>query len=92
MKIYKITYSKLFKKQFKKLQSVEQEHTLKILERLANDEILEPKYQDHALKGKFSKYRDCRIKPDLVLVYEKMEDTLILKAIQIANHNNLFKK
>lgn len=90
--MYKLHLTKRFIKDAKKLNKQDKEHTMEVLQKLCNNQTLERKYQDHALKGKFSKYRDCHIKPDLVLVYEKMEDILILKAIQIANHNNLFKK
>ena len=65
---YTITYTKAFKKDFKKLSPKDQEHTLEILTRLANGESLEPKYKDHALKGEYANCRDCHIRPDLVLL------------------------
>lgn len=41
----------------------------RIIERLSNDETLEAKYKDHALKGNLKTFRECHIKPDLLLIY-----------------------
>lgn len=43
-----------------------------IITALANDEPLEPKHRDHALTGNWKDYRDCHVKPDLVLIYRLM--------------------
>ncbi|MPB53500.1 hypothetical protein YO62_002120, partial [Campylobacter jejuni] len=48
---YKITLSKKYKQNYKKANSKDRILIDKIVEKLANDEILEPKYKDHALKG-----------------------------------------
>ena len=88
--MYEINYSKSFKKDFKKLSEVDRELTLEVLYKLSENENLDPKYKDHALKGKYSKYRDCHVKPDLVLIYEKREDLLILKALRVGKHSEVF--
>ena len=36
--------------------------------------VLDKKYHDHQLTGNLRKYRDCHIKPDLVLLYSILED------------------
>ena len=41
------------------------------MDALANDQPLEPRYRDHALTGEWKDHRDCHIKPDLVLIYQK---------------------
>ncbi|PAF43617.1 type II toxin-antitoxin system YafQ family toxin [Helicobacter sp. 11S02596-1] len=87
---YEIFRSKDFKKSFKKLSETHKSQVLSILERLANDEILEPKYKDHKLKGEYEGFRECHIKPDLLLIYEKCEDILILTAINVGSHSELF--
>lgn len=61
-----------------------------LLNRLANDETLEPKYKDHKLKGSLKGLRECHIKPNLVLIYDKIEDLLILKAINVGSHSEVF--
>lgn len=87
---YSITFTKPFKKAFKKLDLSDKEQILKILDRLANQEILEDKYHDHALKGEFKGCRDCHIKPDLVLVYKINDEILELLAMRIGSHSELF--
>ena len=89
--MYEINYSKSFKKDFKKLSEVDRELTLEVLYKLSENEKLDPEYRDHALKGKYSKYRDCHVRPDLVLIYEKREDLLVLKALRVGKHSEVFK-
>lgn len=64
---------------------------LEVLSCLANGEVLPEKYLDHQLKGKLSKYRECHIKPDLLLVYETSDDDCSVKLIALDSHSNLFK-
>ncbi|ULO02425.1 toxin-antitoxin system, toxin component, YafQ family [Campylobacter sp. RM5004] len=92
MSKYQILKSKGFKTDFKKLSKEDKKLTLDIIKRLANDEVLEPIYKDHALQGRFKGYRDCHVKNDLVLIYEKDKNILTLTCINIANHSNSFKK
>ena len=55
---------------------------------LANDEILEPHHRDHALSGDWKDYRDCHIKPDLVLIYRK-PDSDTLQLLHVGSHSVL---
>ena len=87
---YEVQYSKKFKKGYKKLSVKEQKIAGEIIDRLANDENLEPKYRDHALKGKYIGFRECHIDPDLLLVYQKQDDVLILYLLRIGSHSELF--
>ncbi|EKH9391087.1 type II toxin-antitoxin system YafQ family toxin [Campylobacter jejuni] len=87
---YNIKYSSKFKKHYKKLNTKEQQEAREIIERLANDEPLEPKYKDHALKGDFVGFRECHIKPDLLLIYQKQDDKIILYCFDIGSHSELF--
>jgi len=51
---------------------------------------LEPQYRDHDLSGNWAGYRDCHIKPDLLLIYRKPDpDTLQLA--RLGSHSELFK-
>ena len=38
---------------------------------LLTDQVLPPPLRDHALTGDWVGYRDCHIKPDLVMIYAK---------------------
>ena len=86
----RIDFSNVFKKSYKKLNKKDKELFAAISLKLANNEILEPKYKDHALKGKFIGFRECHLKPDLLLIYQKQEDKLVLYCLNIGSHSELF--
>lgn len=75
---YSITFSKQFKKDFKKINKDDKIILKNIVDKLANDETLEAKYKDHTLKGNYIGFRECHIKPDLLLIYRKRDDILEL--------------
>ncbi|WP_034595209.1 type II toxin-antitoxin system mRNA interferase toxin, RelE/StbE family, partial [Helicobacter bilis] len=37
-------------------------------------------------------FRECHIKPDLLLIYELCDDILQLNALRVGSHSKLFKK
>ena len=56
---------------------------------LLKDEPLDASYHDHALSGDMKGYRECHIRPDLLLVYRYVgEDWLILE--RLGSHAELF--
>lgn len=64
------------------------ESLVAVLRSLAADTPLAARYRDHALSGNWSGFRDCHIRPDLVLIYEKPgADTLRL--IRLGSHSEL---
>jgi mRNA interferase YafQ len=71
--VYKIVTTKRFDKDYAKLSPSDRNLAKQIINRLANDEVLEQKYKDHPLKGELKGFRDCHIKPDLVLIYSKIK-------------------
>ena len=102
--MYRFKPSSKFRKQYKRLNQKDKEITKKIINRLLNDEILEAKYKDHKLVGEYAGFRECHIKPDLLLIYKKENNasqrdaigdsgqlpTLILVCIAIGSHSDLF--
>ncbi len=58
--------------------------------KLLNGIELDYKYKDHQLKGALKDYRECHIKPDLLLMYAIVDD--ILELVNIGSHSELFKK
>ena len=88
--MYRFKPSSKFRKQYKKLNQKDKEITKKIINKLLNNEILESKYKDHKLIGKYAGFRECHIKPDLLLIYKKENKTLILVCIAIGSHSDLF--
>ena len=61
-----------------------------VIEKLLTGKPLEKKYRDHALVGNYKGCRDCHIRPDLVLIYKKDNDILVLTALRIGTHSELF--
>ncbi len=62
-----------------------------IVQALATDQPLEPRHYDHALTGDWKDHRDCHIKPDLLLIYSKPNNS-ILQLVRLGSHSELFKK
>ncbi|QTQ11013.1 type II toxin-antitoxin system YafQ family toxin [Treponema parvum] len=88
---YKFDYTNQFKKDYRKLtnQSIIDEVD-SVIDKLLNNKPLEKKYRDHALVGNYKGYRDCHIRPDLVLIYKKDNDILVLTALRVGTHSELF--
>jgi mRNA interferase YafQ len=60
-----------------------------VLTALANDEQLEPRHRDHDLTGNWSGFRECHIKPDLLLIYS-LPDSDTLQLARLGSHSHLF--
>ena len=59
-----------------------------LLRALASDSPLAERYRDHALSGDWSGFRDCHVKPDRVLIYEK-PDADTLRLVRLGSHSEL---
>lgn len=59
-----------------------------IVRALASDELLAEKYRDHALTGDWKDHRDCHIKPDLVLIYQKPDEGT-MRLVRLGSHSEL---
>ncbi|MEO5342818.1 MAG: type II toxin-antitoxin system YafQ family toxin [Gammaproteobacteria bacterium SHHR-1] len=60
-----------------------------VLERLVQDLHLEDSLRDHGLVGNWNGYRECHIKPDLLLIYSVQIDG-VLRLARIGSHSELF--
>jgi len=89
--MYSIFRTTSFKKQYKKLSPHDKELLKQVIILLTKNEELEEKYKDHKLTGNFKDFRECHIKPDLLLIYKKDDEILELALVQVGNHNSLFK-
>jgi len=58
------------------------------VEYLLADKPLPARYVDHALVGEWKDHRDCHIRPDLVLIYRKLESD-ILELARLGSHSEL---
>lgn len=60
-----------------------------VLTALAFDRPLAPQYHDHELIGDWKGYRECHVKPDLLLIYRKPAAD-ILRLARLGSHSELF--
>ncbi len=60
-----------------------------VLLALATDQSLDVKYRDHDPSGNWAGYRECHVKPDLLLIYRK-SDSDILGLARLGSHSELF--
>ena len=89
---YIVDFTTQFKKDIKlaKKQGKDTDKIFEVVEKLANDEVLEAKYKDHCLTGDYKDCRECHIEPDWLLIYKKYESELILMLVRTGSHSNLF--
>ena len=88
-----IRYTGRFKRDYKRERSGQHGKTLDrdlaaTVELVANDKPLPRRYFDHALSGEWQDCRDCHIKPDLILIYRKPDETS-LELVRLGSHNEL---
>ena len=90
---YKIKFTKRFKKDLKlaKKQGKDINKLFEIIEKIAEGEVLDPRYKDHSLNGNYKGIRECHIEPDFLLIYEKFEDILVLSLVRTGPHSILFE-
>jgi len=61
---------------------------IEIVNALANDRPLAERHRDHPLGGDWKDYRDCHLRPDLVLIYRK-PDVQRLQLVRLGSHSEL---
>ena len=91
----KIIQTKKFKKDYKKIASSGRyslDDFLSVVKLLTQDKILPTNLCDHELKGEWSGYRECHIKPDWLLIYIKLttNNGKELLLIRTGSHSELF--
>ena len=91
---YTVKYTSQFKKDIKRAQKSNRDIELlkSIVKKLANGEELDPKYNDHPLKGTWVTHRECHVQPDWLLIYKLEADVLVLTLSRTGTHSELFKK
>ncbi len=60
-----------------------------VLVELATEQPLDDRHRDHDLSGNWVGYRECHLRPDLLLIYRKVGAT-ILRLARLGSHNQLF--
>lgn len=87
-----IKYTTQFKKDLKlsKKQGKDIDELFEVVDKLAKGEKLDSKYRDHSLTGNYSGCRECHIEPDWLLIYEIMNEELILMLYRAGSHSDLY--
>ena len=88
-----IEHTTKFKRDYKRESKGQHRATLDaslepVVDALANDRPLASKYSDHPLSGEWADHRDCHVKPDLVLIYQK-PDAKTLLLVRLGSHAEL---
>ena len=91
MRIVKATST--FKKDYKRVlkRGCSKDKFEYILSLLLNDQALPPSTRPHKLVGNYASFWECHIEPDWLLVYEFVNDDLLVLR-RTGSHADLFKK
>ena len=91
--MYKIRPTAKFQKDLKraKKRGYDMDLLTDIIKKLARGETLPLKNRDHQLAGEYAGCRECHVTPDWLLVYETVEEELILILTRKGTHSDLFR-
>jgi mRNA interferase YafQ len=89
----RIERTKAFKKDYQRAVATPKHRDLEnlfpaVIALLATDTPLPEKYIDHPLRGEWKDFRDCHVKPDLVLIYRKSGSD-VLQLVRLGSHSEL---
>ena len=80
-------FHKDYKRALKSFPSLQSE-LQPVIDMLSADAQLPIKNHDHPLKGEWVGFRDCHIRPDLVLIYRKFEPQM-MELSRLGSHSEL---
>lgn len=82
-----------FKRDYKRCKKQELNLLLlkEVIDLLLLEKPLPDKYKDHALTGNFSRFRECHIQPDWLLLYYISYNKLVLTLARTGTHSDLLK-
>lgn len=93
--LYQVVESTLFVRSFKTVsqyRNFDRAELERVVGLLRSDARLEHRHRDHELKGKHAGIRECHVKNDLLLLYQKRKDILVLLLVNIGTHNSVLGK
>ena len=92
--MYQVKFTAAYKKSYKLMKKRGLDLSLldEVVDLLRQGRQLDERYQDHSLSGSFAGFRECRIKPDWLLVYLIENDVLTLTLVDTGSHSDIFKK
>ena len=88
-----IEFTSQFKKDYKRVKKDPNYKDLTsiidpVLELLINDESLAFNFRVHKLVGKYKGFEECHLKPDLLMIYLRIENKL--KLTRLGSHSEIF--
>ncbi len=91
-----IEWTAAFRRDYKRTKATPRHRDIETLlsqltELLAANRPLAEKHRDHALGGNWKGYRECHIKPDLLLIYKLPEEDT-LRLTRLGSHSELFAR
>ena len=90
--IYQIQITKRFKKSLDLSfrRNLDLALLKEVIHMLAKGEKLDAKYRAHALEGYQTVILECHVKPDWLLLWQQIDDELILILLNTGTHSDLF--
>ena len=90
--MYKVKFTRQFKKDLKlaKKQGKNLDTLFNVIKILEWGEKFDDKYREHSLSGKYKGTRECHIEPDWLLIYEIIDNVLVLVLYRLGSHSELF--
>ena len=88
-----IKYTGRFQRDYKREKAGQHGKTLEavlmaVVDLLATDATLPHRNFDHPLSGEWGDFRDCHLKPDLILIYRK-PDAASVELVRLGSHSEL---
>ena len=90
-----IKYTNAFKRDYKRAKASPRHRKdldsllSTILSLLLDNQIVPQHHRDHPLSGDWAGYRECHLKPELLLIYRK-PDAETLRLARLGSHSELF--
>jgi mRNA interferase YafQ len=87
-----IEFSNKYKKSYKlaKKRGLDVKLLDEVVRQLAEGIVLDSKYKDHQLSGKYKAFRECHIQFDWILVYRIVKNRCILYLFDTGTHEDVF--
>jgi len=89
-----LKYSSRFKKDLKSYKHDKSvlDDLEEVLDILLRGNEIPVKNKNHRLSGEFKDCFECHIRPDVILIYKRSENTLYLLLLRIGSHSRIFGK
>lgn len=89
---YEVKFTSQFKRDLKlaRKQGKDINKLFDVISTIAEGGKLDEKYRDHSLSGDYAGCRECHVEPDWLLIYEVMDNVLVLMIYRVGTHSELF--